>query len=113
MEKVELMEQIANLQDKMEQAKKEVSYYEDRLKELTKNMVKCDDCGLYFPEEAAAVGHYTQTETEVTFSDCGYGDDDLIAEVTRLYTSTRCPKCGHEITRSSIVLKTVNERKRK
>ena len=72
---------------------------EERLKKIidTYCLAKCESCGTIVCRENLAAGTYTTTSTETVYQDCGYGDDDEIAEVTYLHHVKRCPKCGYAI----------------
>jgi len=64
----------------------------DRIK---KSSFKCSKCGRYSLKKNFRVEFKTETCCGVTvLSDCGYGEDDLIADVTYLITYNVCPICG-------------------
>ena len=113
MDRVERLKAIKNLQGKIAEANYDLMYFTKQLEELTADMVKCSNCGAYFGESEAAIGTYVETTTEITFTDAGYGDDDLIAEVTRSHRSARCPRCGKEFSHTSAIVSIANERHRK
>ena len=72
---------------------------EERLKGFIEkyHLVQCRNCGAILYQDNLTSGTYATTSTETVYQDCGYGDDDEIAEVTYLHHIKRCPKCGCEI----------------
>lgn len=71
-------------------------------------------CGHFIPDSEAEnleTVSETTTQPEVVFRDCGYGDDDRIADVTRLITYYLCPLCGFKQRKTSAIIRQVNERR--
>ena len=71
-------------------------------------------CGHFIPDSEAEnleTVSETITQPEVVFRDCGYGDDDRIADVTRLITYYLCPLCGFKQRKTSAIIRQVNERR--
>lgn len=66
---------------------------ETRKKAITKDKLKCKECGHYFKPNPKKQFATKRTVTSPTYWDSGYGDDDRYAdfEVTDLYEN--CPKC--------------------
>jgi hypothetical protein len=54
-----------------------------------------------------------ETFEETTFIDAGYGDDDMIGDVTYLMEYNECPMCKKPIRMKKEYLYTQNERRRK
>lgn len=72
-------------------------------------------CGHFIPDSEAEnleTVSETTTQTEVVFRDYGYGDDDKIADVTRLITYYLCPLCGFKQRKTSVIIRQENERRR-
>lgn len=70
-------------------------------------------CGHFIPDSEAEnleTVSETLTQPEVVFRDCGYGDDDRIADVTRLITFYLCPLCGFKQRKNSVIIRQENER---
>ena len=72
---------------------------EERLRGLIDKycLVQCSNCGAILYRESLTAGTYATTSTETVYTDCAYGEDDEIAEVTVIHHVKRCPKCGYEI----------------
>lgn len=85
--------------------------YKKELEEASKGFVQCKFCKQFFEEKSLEVSSYTKTQTETTLVDGGYGDDDRIAEVTRLHEIIKCPSCGKEISHKTTYLYSKNERR--
>ena len=71
-------------------------------------------CGHFIPDSEAEnleTVSETTTQPEVVFRDCGHGDDDRIADVTRLITYYLCPLCGFKQRKTSAIIRQVNERR--
>lgn len=87
----------------------------DIIKEMSEDILKdqiyCKYCKKYYPADDC----YDKTEkistVETTYTDCGYGDDDMIGEVLYLVEYKVCPKCHkNEVKRHYI--KTLWEKRR-
>lgn len=85
----------------------------DISRELTRGMYRCASCGKHSPKEEWKKTSRKETTTECTYTDAGYGDDDMFGEVTRLNTYRACPICGAEEKIDSMWLHTENERRRR
>lgn len=71
-------------------------------------------CGHFIPESAKEdleTISETTTQPEIVFRDCGYGDDDRIADVTRYTAFYICPLCGYMKRKSSAIIRQENERR--
>lgn len=97
------MKDIVDLTNELEACKEELA-------EASKGYLQCLNCKKFFKEDSLVVSNYQETNVEVVFTDAGYGDDDRIADVTRLHEVIRCPDCGKEIRHKSIYLYSRNER---
>lgn len=93
----------------LEQIKKSINDIE---KEIRSNIQFCNKCKKYSEKEKWKVNHIKITQVETVCSDCGYGDDDIIGDVTSLISYDVCPYCGNEIYKDKIVLSINNERRR-
>ena len=90
--------------------KADLKILENELEKATEGMVKCHKCNAYYDPKNLSVGTYDETKTETVYTDCGYGDDDELAEVTRRHVVKRCPKCGYEIEHKDYYLGEKNRR---
>lgn len=97
------MRDIIDLTDELEACKQE-------LIESSKGYVQCANCDRFFKESDLTVSSHYETSVEMVFVDAGYGDDDRIADVTRLHEVIICPHCGKEISHKSTYLYSRNER---
>lgn len=104
---------IYELQKKIAQTESELIALNLELNRETKDSLRCSHCHEWLSRDSILTGTYEETKTETVFSDAGYGDDDKIAEVTRLIAISRCPKCGAVIDKKSVFLNQKNERLRK
>ena len=87
--------------------------YENKARIIAKGCIWFD-CGHFIPDSEAEnleTVSETTTQPEVVFRDCGYGDDDRIADVTRLITYNLCPLCGFKQRKNSTIIRQVNERR--
>ncbi len=100
------------IEGEISKLKLDIARLEDELKGASDGLVKCVVCKRWFKLEDLTEGSYKETKTETVFQDCGYGDDDELAEVTRMYTVKRCPRCGHELDKKSYYIGETNRRRR-
>ena len=103
-EQIDLLEK---LQDSLNKLADEVD--ENR----RNNYYRCGYCRKYYKKEAVEKVVDKQRHHEYVYTDCGYGDDDLVAEFedTNLYFI--CPDCNERTFVERISRKEVGERKRK
>lgn len=105
---------LANqIQSDIDRKKSELNELKYRIKETAGDLIQCKSCKLWLAPESLSIENYTATKTETVFVDAGYGDDDVLADVTRLHTVKRCPRCGRVVDQSSIIVRTENECKRR
>ena len=56
----------------------------------------CNNCHSYLLKKTLKTHSEEKTIHECVHTDCGYGDDDIYADVTYLFTYYICPKCGQK-----------------
>lgn len=81
--------------------------------ELTKETTYCPHCHDYYLSSQWEKSLKMETFEETTFIDAGYGDDDMIGDVTYLMEYSECPMCKKSIRTKKEYLYTQNERRRK
>lgn len=91
---LELDEQIYNAKARIAEAEKVVAEEKVKLRDLLNKAWECPECKRYYPLEKCNQALEQVTNTEITYSDAGYGDNDEIGEVTRAVTYIICPVCG-------------------
>lgn len=69
----------------------------DEITEITKDKIHCKSCGNYFDYEESVHREELETVRECVHTDCGYGDDDLFADVTYKVYYKLCPYCNKEV----------------
>ena len=83
-------------------------------KDLQENYIYCEKCSGYYPK--ANLQTVSDTEViigECVYTDAGYGDDDMFADVAYLVTSYVCPNCGNKVKeKGRSILSTSNRRDR-
>jgi hypothetical protein len=87
--------------------------YKNKARTIAKGCIWFD-CGHFIPEsekENLETVSETTTQPEVVFRDCGYGDDDRIADITRFTTFYICPLCGTKKRKNTVIIRQVNERR--
>lgn len=96
-----MVEYLLELNDKIENALAEIAKAESvvaekkaELKQLNKLSWYCLNCKKHYPKDKVIRSYEKVTAIETVYTDAGYGDDDEIAEVTRLATVLQCPVCG-------------------
>lgn len=92
----ELHDQIKSAEKKMHEAEGEVMRQKKALVDLMNKAWFCPDCRKYYALDDCGRTMREETNTEITYTDAGYGDNDEIAEVTRSFTYIICPVCGHQ-----------------
>lgn len=90
----------------------ENTLFEEYKKEKLKNVEYCNNCHEYYVKTQWEEIQRKETHYECTFSDSGYGDDDLFGDVTSLYIYKICPMCKKEKYKDRLVLKIENEKRR-
>lgn len=90
----------------------EDTFFEDYRKEKLKNLEYCDKCHEYYAKNQWKEIQRKETHNECTFTDAGYGDDNLFGDVTALYIYKICPMCKKEKYKDRLVLKIENEKRR-
>ena len=58
--------------------------------------VYCKWCDTYYRKDKHKSTYEKETLVVTTYSDGGYGDDDLLGEVEESVEYKTCPKCGHK-----------------
>lgn len=109
----ELKEILKEVEAKNKAIDKFAEYLKDKVKKDEQNLIDhsimCTHCGAKFvpinPIEKEA------TNREVVYSDAGYGDEDEVADVTRLVKTATCPSCHKETFLESHYLRESNRRK--
>lgn len=91
---LELHDKILDAERQVSEAKKVLSKKTDELKELENLVWFCPNCEKNYPKESVTRCFREVTGIETVYTDSGYGDDDEIAEVTRLVPFLQCPVCG-------------------
>lgn len=99
----DVMKDIVDLTNELEACKEELA-------EVSKGYLQCRSCNRFFKEGDLTISNHYETRVETVFVDAGYGDDDRIADVTRLHEVIVCPHCGKEISHKSTYLYSQNER---
>ncbi len=61
--------------------------------EKTKNYVLCEHCGRYSLEKNNKKTYNREKRIQSTYTDAGYGDDDLYGEVEYIVEYSICPHC--------------------
>ena len=81
---------------------------------VAKKNLKCKVCGKYSPYKEFLTVYETITDKDViVYTDCGYGDDDEIADVTYHVSYYLCPICHKKFEQDRYWLSETNKRKRK
>jgi len=104
------------LKQKLDVIEKESKWINEIWEELEKeseSYIQCEHCENYFKKEEYKSSYERVTSCEVTYTDCGYGDDDMYGDVTRLVQKLECPKCGKITEGDKHWLSTTNERRRR
>ena len=69
---------------------------ENEVKRLTKDAYRCEDCKRYFTSSEAGDAIITaESQYELVYSDCGYGDDDEYAQCDYKVINMKCPYCDY------------------
>lgn len=89
-----------------------INLLKEELQNLNGSYKKCPSCHQYIPRKELLTRYETRQKAECIHHDAGYGDDDIIADVTRRYYYEICPKCKSQVFSSSIVLSETNKRRR-
>ena len=80
--------------EKLEEAEAEAVRQKALVEELKKTAWFCWKCQKYYPTDICGHEKKREVTTETVYTDAGWGDDDEIAEVTRLVPYISCPVCG-------------------
>lgn len=91
---LELNNKIEFAKNRIAEAEREVKDRQRELKELQTQAWYCQECGKYYPKSTTGKSQQEVTTVETVYHDAGYGDDDELANVTRLVTFIHCPVCG-------------------
>ena len=73
--------------------------------------VLCEKCKKYYSKQKVKSEYVNETRTETTYTDAGYGDDDMIGDVRYFVEYKTCPRCGHKQEISKLYMETKNERR--
>lgn len=111
---LELNDKIEFAQKQIEKAQNEVQVRSDELQKLRSMAWFCNSCKKYYHKDSVTTSQEEETHTETVYVDAGYGDDDELGEVTRLFTYNHCPVCGmSEKISKGEVINISNRRKRR
>lgn len=80
--------------------------------DIFENIEYCDCCKKRFNKTECETCMETRTEVEKTYSDAGYGDDDLFGDVTADYYYYICPHCHGRVYKDRHIRYIKNERRR-
>ncbi len=81
---------------------------------IEKSYNHCPKCGKYSLKKKCRVETKEVTDYGVTvYTDCGYGDDDEIADVTYLVYYNVCPVCGGLTEKNRYEIRETNRHRRK
>lgn len=69
----------------------------------------CKNCRKYTLKKLCKSESEKKVDIETTYTDCGYGDDDMMGEVERLFIYTTCPHCGNKQETGNYFLRTICE----
>ena len=69
----------------------------------------CKKCKKYTLKRYCKSESETKVAIETTYSDCGYGDDDMEGEVERLVIYTTCPHCNNKQEINNFFLRIISE----
>ena len=69
----------------------------------------CKNCRKYTLKKYCKSDSEKKVDVETTYTDCGYGDDDMMGEVERLIIYTTCPHCGNKQQTHNIFLRVISE----
>ena len=72
----------------------------------------CEKCKTYHYKSDVKTTSRKETRNELTYTDAGYGDDDMYGDVTYIFVYNICPNCGNEKEKSRFYLSTKNEKSR-
>lgn len=98
--------EIARIEYEIEQLSSELS-------KILETHVRCPSCKEFISKKDLLIDHKTKTSRECVLQDAGYGDDDILADVTRYYTMRVCPNCRYVIEENSFVLSETNRHTRR
>ncbi len=101
-----------NITAKILQLEQTISKAQNNLKQLKENTIYCYKCKNYFYPEDAKTTSREETHRRLVCPDCGYGDDDIYADVTDLMVYYICPECGNLLEKTRFFLGMENERRR-
>lgn len=93
---LELHDKIVAAENAVARAKQVVAEKTDELNSLKELVWYCPQCKKNYPKESVTRSFGEVTRYETVYIDAGYGDDDELAEVTRLVTYLQCPVCGEQ-----------------
>lgn len=84
----------------------------DYINELENDLIKdytlCYGCFKYYPKSDKITRVEEETAVETIITDCGYGDNDVLADVTRQTLYEVCPLCGYKESKISHILEMKN-----
>lgn len=91
-----LNDQIEYCDKQIAEAQVTLAKAQEAKKALTDKAWYCPACKKYYDKADCSKHNRQQTSVETVYIDAGYGDDDELAEVTRMVTFIECPVCGHQ-----------------
>ena len=100
----------------IEEKLKRLDDFKDRIIEEKRSILEdafyCEKCKTYHYKSDVKTDSRKETRNELTYTDAGYGDDDMYGDVTYLLLIDICPNCGYEKVKKKYYLSTANERRR-
>lgn len=69
----------------------------------------CKKCKKYTLKKDCKSESEKKVNVETTYTDCGYGDDDMLGEVERLIVYTTCPHCNTRQKTKDYFLRIIRE----
>ena len=105
------LEKQQNELQKMKECVSEVSHA--LFANTQKHYVFCEKCKKYIRKSRMKTISETKTVRGVcVYTDAGYGDDDMFADVTYNFTYWVCPKCGERKVKFKNKIRETNLRRR-
>lgn len=108
-----LKTRIENKKNQVRKLEIEIKSLQEEMDVILQTHVLCQSCDIYHEKKSLPIETYDETKTECIQHDSGYGDDDVLADVTRHYCVQRCPVCYRKIGETSVVKSITNKRTRR
>jgi hypothetical protein len=87
-------------------------YIPSTIKEILKNKIFCRSCKKYSNSSKFKIITKQESRIKTTYTDAGYGDNDMYGEVEYLVKYRICPLCGFEEEIDKTYLRTLWEKGR-